>query len=493
MRILVTGGTGVVGRSTVTALIQRGHVVHLLSRHTRRDAEQWAHGVYPVPADVTEPASVAGAADGCDVVLHLTGTVHERDGATLKRINVDGTRNILLEAVRAGVKRFVYVSSLGADSGTSEYHASKRAAEELTRGFPGAWTIVRPGSVYGPGDEQISLLLRMVRTLPVIPTLGAGDQRFQPIWHEDLAEALAAVAERADLAGRVLEVAGNDVTSQAELVERLSLLTGRRVRSMWVPELLTGLTLRAAAMLGIDTPFTENQLKMLRDGNVILPGRENALSTVLGVEPTALDAGLRKLAEAQDEQLPDDGVGALRRKRYWADIQSSAMTPEGLMDHVRANFGRLMALFIGTHAEPNSTTMLDEDATITLALPLRGHIQVRVAESEPRVVTLISLAGHPLSGAVRFLTEQRGDAVRFEVQVFDRASNIGDFIVMRTVGEPVQDTSWRRMIDNVVRESGGTTARVQEETESLDQDQAERIEEWLRDLVMERRRERAAI
>lgn len=163
------------------------------------------------------------------------------------------------------------------------------------------------------------------------------------------------------------------------------------------------------------------------------------------------------------------------------------------MLRVRQRFGDLMASFIGTRPEPAASTIVEEDVTLTLSLPLRGHIQVRVAEVEPRVFTLVTLAGHPLAGAVRFLSEARGQHLRFEIQVFDRAANVIDLVLMRTLGERMQDASWREMVENVAKDSGGAAIGMREETETLDEDQADRIEEWLRDLVMERKREEAGI
>lgn len=497
MRILVTGGTGVVGRSTVTALLQRGHVVQLLSRHAARDAEQWPHGVHPVPGNVADAASIAGAADGCDMVLHLTAIVDEHGSQTFERVNVGGTRNVLREAERAGVAKFIYVSSLGADRGESSYHRSKRQAEALVREFRGAWVVARPGSVYGPGDEQISLLLRMVRTLPVLPTLGYGAQRFQPVWHEDLAEALARIVERDDLAGRELDIAGMELTSQSDLAQRLSRITGRELPELPVPGFLAQLGSRLASAAGLDFPLNDSQLRMLGEGNTIAQGRENALTAVLGVTPTSLDSGLRQLAESQDELLPEQGVGPLRRKRYWADVTGSARGPEQLMTMVRQRFGELMASFIDMEPEPGLPAgdgELQQDATITLSLPLRGHIQVRVAEAGPRVLTLVTLEGHPLAGAVRFLSEARGEELRFEVQAFDRAAGMLDFLMMRALGERLQDAAWRSMVENVVRASGGSApAGVQQESESLDEEQADHIEDWVRDLVMARRRDEAGV
>ena len=492
MLVLVTGGTGVVGRATVTALVQRGHVVRLLSRDAEKDAAQWSNGVHAFPADITKASTLVGAASECDAVLHLASSIEERDRNALMQLNVEGTRNLIREMQSAGVRRFVYVSSLGADEGTSDYHRSKRAAEDHVRQFAGDWLIVRPGNVYGPGDEQISRLLRMVRTLPAVPAVGTGDQEFQPIWHEDLAEALAIAVERVELARRVLDLAGPETTTQRDLVQRMSRITNRSVAVVKTPELLTGIAVKVASFLGIRTPFNESQLTMLKDGNVIGAGSENALELTFGVKATPLDVGLQKLADAQDELLPREGVGPLHRKRYWSEFRLRGVTPETLMTHVRDNFARLMASFIDSTAE-SALPLIEEDATLTLSLPVRGHVQVRVEECEARVLTLVSLEGHPLAGAVRFLSEQRGDALRFEVQVFDRAANVGDLVLMRTIGGPVQDIAWRRMVQNVASSVGAGSPEVHEEAESLDRDQADRIDEWLAELVVERRRDRAGI
>ena len=122
---------------------------------------------------------------------------------------------------QAGVRRFIYLSSLGADTGQSAYHQSKLRAEELVKAFGGEWLILRPGNVYGPGDEVISTLFKMVRTLPVVPLVDAGDQRFQPIWFEDLGAAITRAVDDSTLTGQILELAGADVTSTADLIERI--------------------------------------------------------------------------------------------------------------------------------------------------------------------------------------------------------------------------------------------------------------------------------
>ena len=106
MKVLVTGGTGVVGESAVRALHRRGHSVRVLSRNAGRDEKWWPPGVDGWAGDVSDDKSVRGSADGCDVVLHIAGIVDERPPShTFQAVNIDGTRYVVLEAERAGVKK----------------------------------------------------------------------------------------------------------------------------------------------------------------------------------------------------------------------------------------------------------------------------------------------------------------------------------------------------------------------------------------------------
>ena len=491
MRILVTGGTGVVGEAAVRALLARGHTVRLLSRHAERDARAWPEGVEPHDGDVTRPETLRGAADGCDTVLHVVGIVDERPPElTFDGVNVAGTRNVVAEAERAGVPHLVYVSSLGADRGESPYHRSKRAGEEAVRGFRGRWVIARPGNVYGPGDEVVSLLLRMVRTLPAVPVVGGGDQPFQPAWADDVGQALAVACERDDLAGQALDLAGPERTSMNDLLDRFARLTGRTPVRVPVPEMLAGLGVRAASALGIDVPVNDSQLTMLAEGNVIDDPAGNALQRVLGVDPTPLDAGLRKLLDALPEQLPSEGVGALHRKRFWANILGSTLSAEALFARFCAGFQRISPDAVNLEAEPGTpTAMVACGETVTMALPLRGNVQVRVAELTETSITLQTVAGHPLAGAVRFTVAPHGDRVLFEVELFDRAASTLDRVAMAVAGDRMQDATWHELVENVVAESGGRAADgVQSQREDLDGADAERVERWLAELAMTRKR-----
>ena len=495
MRVLVTGGSGVVGSSTITALLQRGHVVNLLSRHAERDVRGWPHGVTAVTADVSEPDSITGSADGCDAVVHLAGIVDENPpDTTFDRVNVEGTRVVVREAERAGVHHFVYVSSLGADRGSSPYHRSKRAAEEIVRGFAGGAVVLRPGAVYGPGDDHISVLLKLVRTLPVVPMVGDGSQPFQPIWHEDAAEAIAAAVERADLSGRTFDLAGPDVTSTRKVIELLSELTDRSPVVAPVPPLLASLGVKAAGMLGVDAGVSESQLQMLAEAFVIPGDAPNALTDVFGVQPTPLRVGLRRLLDVQPEQRLSTGIGRLRAKRYWADIRGASMGPDELFALVRARFGQLMPSIVEAQAEPDTSSTIEPGVTLTLSLPVRGHVQVRVDELDlpSRRFSLVTVDGHPLVGAVRFQVSEHGDAIRFEVQVYDRPATVADFVAMRAFGDALQSAAWTQLLENVMRASGGA-AEVRHTSEVLGEVEGRAIERWAEEIVLARRRDESGV
>lgn len=493
MKVLVTGGSGVVGRSAVTALLKRGHTVRLLSRGAAEDAQSWPKGVEAWPGDVTTPASLQGSADGCQAVLHLVAIVDETPpDATFESVNVNGTRLVLGEATRAGCQRFVFVSSLGADRGSSPYHKSKAAAEQLVKSFAGEWVIVRPGAVYGPGDEHLSLMLRMVRTLPAIPSIGDGRQRFQPIWHEDLAAGLAIAVDHPSIAGRTLEVGGREVITQKALIERMQALTGRRTPTLPVPEFIASLGLRALNASGLGAPISESQLDMLREENMIGEGRPNALVQDLGVTPTPLDVGLRRFVDEQELQLPDEGVGTLQQKTFAVDIRPSRYDAPRLFEYLRDHLLDVMPSLVDSNPERSNPSRVHEGATLTLALPVRGHIQVRAVEVGDGRITLMTLAGHPLAGAVRFAVAPIDGGVHFEVQVYDRPANIVDWMLMRPIGDHLQDQTWRQLARTVANVAGATQPDVKEAIRDLEGDTARQVEEWARGLALRSKRSEAA-
>jgi nucleoside-diphosphate-sugar epimerase len=231
VRILVTGGTGFVGSHLVEALLERGHEVLCLVRD-----EAKARGLFGarcpalVRGDLFDRAALRTACEGVEAVAHLAGLTSARGRAEFFRVNAGGTRALAEAVAGAGVRRFVYVSSLAAagpaprgaplraDDGAgpvSHYGASKRAGEEPVRALELEWTILRPPAVYGPRDREF---LRLFRTAArgLVPVFGAGEQELSLVYALDLVEAIARCVEDAP-PGEVLYPAHAEVVTAREL------------------------------------------------------------------------------------------------------------------------------------------------------------------------------------------------------------------------------------------------------------------------------------
>ena len=374
-----------------------------------------------VVAELRDQASFAAA--GSDAVLH---------------IGADGAQHAVDAARAAGVQRFVLVSP-------------DPDADEIVRRSELTWTIIRPSMVYGPGDETVSRLLKAIRTLPAIPMADA-DRELQPIWYEDLAKVLVAAIARNDLAKQVLDARGPEITTTRDLLQRLSSITGR-----------------SPALVPLPSPLPAGE-----------PERAASAIELLGVQTTPLDRGLHILADSLPLVLPDEGVGALEHKRFYADISGSRFSAAALMMQFRERVNDFMPLEFS--AEPGAPNRIDEGITLTGHMPLRGHFQVRVVVAEPRHVVFATVEGHPLAGIVEFTAEDTAQGVRFSIDNFSRGSNVFDLFAIRTLGAFAQSMNWREVVERAIAASGGTSGGVHESKEILRGEKAEAFEQRARKL-----------
>ena len=241
MKLAVTGATGFVGAHLLDLALGEGHHVRALTRRPQSPRE----GVTWVEGALDTPAALAALADGADAVIHVAGVINAPDPAGFEAGNVTGTSAVLAAAEKAGVSRFVHVSSLAArEPGLSLYGASKARSEVLvaSSGLPGA--IVRPPAVYGPGDRETLELFRMARRgLVLVPPPG----RLSLIHVHDLARLLLALA--AHEAPSELLVEPDDGRAggwtHREFADALGRAVGRRPGVLSTPRALLKLAGRA--------------------------------------------------------------------------------------------------------------------------------------------------------------------------------------------------------------------------------------------------------
>jgi uncharacterized protein YbjT (DUF2867 family) len=236
-------------------------------------------------ADVTDPPSLRGAFDGIDAVVHTVAIPTERHGS-FARVNAEGTRAVVREAERAGVRKLVHVSAIGA-SAESPYPflRSKGEGEAAVTGSRLAHVVLRPSVLFGPGDDFFPRL-RFSLHFPVVPLPGGGAARFQPLHVEDLAQAIRA-ALRGPATG-TFEVGGPAPVTYRQLLEET--MRAYRIRRPTVPLPVMGM--KPAAFVFertmADPPVTVGQLDLLRVDNTPHP---NAIDQVFGVRPRAFLGG----------------------------------------------------------------------------------------------------------------------------------------------------------------------------------------------------------
>jgi uncharacterized protein YbjT (DUF2867 family) len=190
----------------------------------------------------------------------------------------------------------VQMSALGTrPDARSAYHRSKWQAEEAVRASDIDWTIFRPSIIFGRGDEFISVLATMVRRYPVVPVLGDGNYRLQPIAVEQVAEGFVQALRNALSVGQTYDVAGSEPYRMVEILDQIGAALGRpRVRKIHVPLGAVKLTTRGFGWLPY-YPVTTDQLTMLEDESVTDPSR---FYRDLGIAPEPLALGLARMLAA---------------------------------------------------------------------------------------------------------------------------------------------------------------------------------------------------
>ncbi|HXY29228.1 MAG TPA: complex I NDUFA9 subunit family protein [Gemmatimonadaceae bacterium] len=283
---VVTGGSGLVGTHVCRELARRGWAVRAVVRNAAKAATRLS-GVATeiVVGDVRDASSLPALLRGGEVVIHLAAVAIERPGEGYEEINAIGTVTLLAVATSVGVERFVHMSQQGADSASPhQFLRSKGRAEDAVRASGLAWTIFRPSVIFGPEDEFVNVLARLVRLSPVIyPLPGGGGARFQPVFVGDVARAVSLSLDRGDTSRQAYPLGGPEALTLRQMVERVLAAMHERRVLVGVPVGVLRPLVSLAQHLLPSPPVTTTLLDLLAVDNTV---PESALARTFGIVPT---------------------------------------------------------------------------------------------------------------------------------------------------------------------------------------------------------------
>jgi uncharacterized protein YbjT (DUF2867 family) len=295
--VTVFGGSGFVGGQTVRRLAQSGWRIRVAVRNPNLAHAMRLHGdvgqIDVVQANVRNEASLNRALEGASAAINLVAVMHEGGRQGFQAVHVMGARNVAAAAQAQGVSRLVQMSAIGADAASASKYARTRAEGEAAARdiYPDA-VVVRPSVIFGPQDDFFNRFAAMAQVSPVLPLIGGGQTRFQPVYVGDVAQALATVTSSPEATGQTYELGGPEAYTFRQLMEMMLAEIGKRRFLAPVPWPLAGLlgSLGDVASGVIAPPITSDQVLLLKADNVA-SGDHPGLAA-LGITPTALEAVL---------------------------------------------------------------------------------------------------------------------------------------------------------------------------------------------------------
>lgn len=290
MLVLVTGATGFVGRQVVLKLQEHHHQVRVLVHTPGRERLFPDRSADIHYGSVSDPAALADAFYDVEVVIHLVGIVRQSRGRSFDQINRQGVANVVAAAKEARVKHFIQVSAIGATNNQGyPYLYSKWRGEQEVINSGLAYTILQPSIMFGEGDEFLNALAGLVTIGPVVPVVGNGRNRMQPISVADVAQCLVLAIDRGDLKGRTVEIGGPQQISYNDIVAIVARTMGRRILRFHLPVWLMYIATAVIQRLQPRPMLTTGQLRMLALRNVAEP---RGVEETFGFTPQPMEGNI---------------------------------------------------------------------------------------------------------------------------------------------------------------------------------------------------------
>ncbi|MEC9308501.1 MAG: NAD-dependent epimerase/dehydratase family protein [Chloroflexota bacterium] len=284
MVVLVTGASGFLGRYVVQELLNHNHVVRCLIHTPGMERVFRDQPVDVYYGDVTDFMAMKTACHDVEFVISLVSVIHRTKTNDFTSVNIDGVAN-LMEAVRASdsVKHIVHISALGAIANPryKYLHSKWKGEQEINKsGVPA--TILRPSIILGEGDEFSNILGAAIKISPIIPVIGHGRNRFQPIMVDDMAKCVVAALGRGEIAGRTIELGGPEQLSYNEIVDLICTTMGKRRLKVHMPFWVVWISVVFLELFFNRLPVNSDLIRILITRNVTDLG---TAEDTLGISP----------------------------------------------------------------------------------------------------------------------------------------------------------------------------------------------------------------
>ena len=294
--VTVFGGTGFLGRRIVRHLGYCEFTVRIASRHPDRVHRLFGADdpqLQSVEANIHDGRSVADATAGAYGVVNAVSLYVEHGQETFHSVHVESAQRVAAQAHRAGVKRLVHISGIGADAASPSRYIRKRGEGELAvqSAFVEA-LFIRPAVMFGPDDAFLTTILKLLRRLPIYPMFGRGRTRLQPTYVEDVAEAVARVMRRAETPSMIFEFGGPRVYSYEQFLRAVAHQAGLAPLLIPIPFAVWHALAWASEILP-GPPLTRNQVELMQIDTVSSPEMPGFIE--LGISPHSVEAILQRM------------------------------------------------------------------------------------------------------------------------------------------------------------------------------------------------------
>lgn len=270
--VTVFGGSGFVGRHLVQALARRGYHVRVACRNPNRAYHLQPVGnmgqIHAVQANIRHRGSIDRAIEGADHVVNLVGIMAQAGRQRFEAVQVSGARAVA-EAARAAGATLVQASAIGADENSESLYAQTKAGGEKAalETLPEA-VVIRPSVVFGPEDKFFNRFANMARFSPVLPLIGGGHTRFEPVYVGDVAELYARAVDGDVPGGQIYEAGGPEILTFRECMEQMLRIIDRKRFLVSMPWAVARMQAQVLQLLP-DPLLTTDQVELLKTDNVV--------------------------------------------------------------------------------------------------------------------------------------------------------------------------------------------------------------------------------